>query len=235
MRMGSVGFFPGAVYDIKDKKERADLGLGPTGLILAENNLVEWSPCSIPANPGAGIVQAGLSQMKSKGLLKASDVQAIREIARVNMIRTPERWEEMDAQLRGAWHLLYPEVKLPEHKDVHAPVEFEELSDQTFSASTKSVGDILETLTTMVTDTLRRVEQKQDDIIQHLGIDTQEPSLQEVDMNDAADQQVADQQAQDDTANAGATDGGAPKAPAAKSGDADDDAITSHAAALLLV
>jgi len=50
---GSVGFHSRKTINIQDSKERAALGLGKWGLVFEQNELIEFSPTTIPANPGA--------------------------------------------------------------------------------------------------------------------------------------------------------------------------------------
>lgn len=122
LKAGSVGFWPGEVIDVQDDKERAALGLGKWGCILRNNSLIEWSPCSVPANPGAH--QITLSKARDQGLLKAGDGQAIREMARVDALKrhaNKDAWAKEDATLRGILKYLFPEAAIEEHKDIEKP------------------------------------------------------------------------------------------------------------------
>jgi len=71
----SVGFQAGKVINVVDEDERQALGLGPWGLVFEQNTLLETSPVTIPANPGAHV-----SEMM-KGL-KCRDVFLLTEIKR---------------------------------------------------------------------------------------------------------------------------------------------------------
>lgn len=83
LRACSVGFISDRVIDIKDDDERAELGLGRWGYILDQNHLLELSPCTLGANPGAGSVLTSLVQAKQRGQLKSRDLQVMREFARI--------------------------------------------------------------------------------------------------------------------------------------------------------
>jgi hypothetical protein len=144
MRSGSVGFFPEKVIEVKDKSERRKLGLGDSGLIFRDNRLVEWSPCTIPANPGA---QDQLRRAKSLGLVRPTDIAAIREMARGQYLAKPDAWVDADKTIRGIWRVLYPEVKVEPHEDIEEPIappepeeeedEQEDLVEQVRSLHTK--------------------------------------------------------------------------------------------------
>jgi hypothetical protein len=83
LRACSVGFVSDRVIDIKDDDERAELGLGRWGYILDQNHLLELSPCTLGANPGAGSVLTSLVQAKQRGLIHARDLQVMREFSRI--------------------------------------------------------------------------------------------------------------------------------------------------------
>lgn len=72
---GSVGFMSGNVIDVTDDQERNELGLGQWGLVFDKNSLLEFSPTTIPANPGAHIAA-------SMGKLNAQDVDVLRAMKR---------------------------------------------------------------------------------------------------------------------------------------------------------
>lgn len=81
MRSCSVGFWSERIIDVMDPEERAQLGLGAWGWILAGNHLLELSPVSLPANPGAHVC-AQLARAVESGEVKAADVELLRELAR---------------------------------------------------------------------------------------------------------------------------------------------------------
>ena len=53
LRAVSVGFVPTRAYKPKNEAERKELGLGPYGVLYEEQQQLELSNCSIPANPNA--------------------------------------------------------------------------------------------------------------------------------------------------------------------------------------
>lgn len=132
LRTVSVGFYAGKVIDVEDNEERAKLGLGKWGLIFDDLELVEVSPCSVPALPSAHNAAPEQAQ--------GADIETIREIIRCEVIATPSasHWRSIDTNLRRAWKRLYPDIKVREHSDVEAPTTFEEASGD------RSTNDLLE-------------------------------------------------------------------------------------------
>lgn len=122
LKTSSVGFSPGVVIDVKDEGERETLGLGRWGFILDENSLIEHSPTTIPANPGAFAV---LRSAKQSGDLKAHDVLAIREMNREAVRRGAgdlTAWKAQEAAWLSVWACLFPDAELSEHKDLDVPL-----------------------------------------------------------------------------------------------------------------
>ncbi len=123
MRSGSVGFFPGRVIVPETDEERAELGLGSFGAVLEENELIEHSIVSVPANPGAHQV---LAAVKAAGRLEARDLQVIRELKRRDMLmRTadPALWKRVDSALTLLWKTLFPRAEIKPHKDIECPLD----------------------------------------------------------------------------------------------------------------
>jgi hypothetical protein len=138
LKSGSVGFYPGTIIDVKDDKEREELGLGRWGFILDNNALVEWSPTSVPANVGAHVV---LNSMKSKNLLRFDDAVVIRELERMEVKRGHgdlKAWQEIDMKLRTIWKDLFGK-DLAEHKELDVP--FIEHKAATTTPEPKSESD----------------------------------------------------------------------------------------------
>lgn len=121
LRTGSVGFYPGEVIDVQDDEARAELGLGAYGFLLRDNELLEHSFVTVPANPGAHTI---LSAAKSAGLLRVGDVQIMREAARQDalILGGEELWKRYDSALRKLWRQLYPKAVIEPHADVSEPV-----------------------------------------------------------------------------------------------------------------
>jgi hypothetical protein len=137
----SVGFFPTRVLKVNSPKERKELGLGPGGIVCAENTLVEMSPCTLPANSGCFAV---LSAAKQKGLIRPNDHEVVRELRRTELLHgkiDKSRWIGEDSITVAMWKHLFPEVEIKAHKDVEAPV----VSDSVLAAL-KDLGDAQEAL-----------------------------------------------------------------------------------------
>lgn len=143
LRTGSVGFFPGEVLDVKDPAERQKLGLGRTGFVLRDNQLVEFSPCSVPANAGAFQV---FNFAKTRSLVKPGDVQVLREMVRLDSLRKQmdnKSWLTRDSSIATLWRTLFREAKLPDAKSIDDCMIFQEVnvSSRTISGPTKKGGD----------------------------------------------------------------------------------------------
>ena len=143
MKSGSVGFYPGVVIWIDDDDERQELGLGRWGYIYDKNELIEWSPCTIPANPGAHQLQMA----KSMNLLMPNDVQVIREMRRRSIPRIGNDsaiWQEVDAALRTTWKTIFPELNVPEHKELDVPILSDELKSSNSEESLNLQAQLVE-------------------------------------------------------------------------------------------
>jgi hypothetical protein len=160
MRAGSVGFYPGEVLWVEDEKERADLGLGRWGYIYNKNELIEWSPCTIPANPGAHQL---LMSAHQKNLLKPHDINVIREYRRREIPRSEKdlaTWKHIDFALRQTWKTIFPEVKVREHTNLDEPIEIDgELEEQeiklNFSTELVEIKNRLNALSELVTSQIK--------------------------------------------------------------------------------
>jgi len=122
---GSVGFYSTKIVDIKDEEERAELGLGRFGFILDENHLLEFSPVTMPANPGAVTIQ------NCKGLLP-HDMHMIRELKRLEIHGEHyqdegERWAKTETMLLGIARTLWPNEEWEHHYSLDVPVILENI------------------------------------------------------------------------------------------------------------
>lgn len=83
-KSGSVGFLPKRISVIDSPEERAKLGLGKWGVVYEEQELLEFSIVSVPANPNA--VQMAL---ESKGITDADaaycDTETKRQVTERDM------------------------------------------------------------------------------------------------------------------------------------------------------
>ena len=129
LKASSVGLFPGNVLDITDPEERVQRGLGRYGYVFQDNELIEQTIATIPANVGAH--QASLAAMKSAGKLKPGDIQVIRDLIRVGTPRGRgdiEAFRMRDQSIRMAWRSLFPEVSVPDHTALDAPLLLQEIT-----------------------------------------------------------------------------------------------------------
>lgn len=122
---GSVGFQPDRVVDVKDDKERGQLGLGKWGLIFEQNHLLEFSPCTIPANPGA-VVPAALEGHADE--LRALDFNVLREVARRQAIaeESEDAFVALEQLLLPVARKLWPEYEFAPTDDLDDPIAIEE-------------------------------------------------------------------------------------------------------------
>lgn len=178
LKASSVGFYPGTVINVEDEEERSRLGLGRWGYILDNNELIEHSPCTIPANPGAVSL---LRAAKSKGMLKSHDVMVIRDLERARMGRgegDSARWKERDAAWRTIWGSLFPSVKLTEHKELDVPIALEvpEVSSGALLIEIRSLKDAIQDVRTTADDTREAVEDLRNKI-ETTSTQTKSPSV----------------------------------------------------------
>lgn len=128
IRTGSVGFYPGRIIRVEDDEERDKLGLGPWGVIMENNELLEFSIVTIPSNVGAH----QLSAAKGRGMLRETDLTFLREAMRLAFVRSPDTrivpellpdaWRRSDERLRSAWTLLYPKAPPSKDADFETPI-----------------------------------------------------------------------------------------------------------------
>lgn len=122
LKSSSVGFYARSIMYVEDDDERGELGLGRYGVVFERSELVEHSPTTVPANPGAVSLLRGA---KAKGLLKAHDIEAIREMSRESIVRgegDASRFRARDAQWRTVWSGVFPGYKAREHDELDVPI-----------------------------------------------------------------------------------------------------------------
>lgn len=124
LKSSSVGFYPGVIIDIKDEEERLALGLGKYGYLLDQNELIEHSVVSVPANAGAVSL---LRSAKKKGLAQPQDIIAIRELARQDA-KSAKEWRKSDTLWINAWGAIFPDIEVPVHNDYEVPIVLESLT-----------------------------------------------------------------------------------------------------------
>lgn len=142
LRAGSVGFSPGRVIWVEDKEERNKLGLGNWGYVLEDNMLLEFSPTTLGANPGAGVMNA-LAAAKSRGIVRASEFQVLRELRRREVASgSRSGWAEEDAELVRLGRLLFPGEPIEEHRDLDAALSLIGLEMDVLRGKSVDVGDV---------------------------------------------------------------------------------------------
>lgn len=141
----SVGFEPIEVLDIKDPEERKKLGLGRWGMIYAHNALLEVSPTTIPANPGAMTFSLYKSAAEQK-LLTPANIGVLRELRRQEAMRTvdPEQsFSKSEAALFEMVQHIFPGYTMRRHDDIEEPVASDEVTQVETKAFYKLVEDSL--------------------------------------------------------------------------------------------
>jgi len=122
----SIGFLPTEVHRPKNAEERDELGLGDGGLEYRRWELLEYSPCPVPANPNA--LQNALEGMPRK------DMEVIRDNEEGFRNVLPDEW--VDEVL----------VALADGTDPDAPVEKEDNGLGDFVAVVAGLVDEIRTL-----------------------------------------------------------------------------------------
>jgi hypothetical protein len=95
LRAVSVGFVPTRAYKPKNEAERKELGLGPYGVLYEEQQQLELSNCTIPANPNALLskgasepIVAAMDDMVKRGAIgRALADQLLRSVASITPAR----------------------------------------------------------------------------------------------------------------------------------------------------
>jgi len=95
LRAVSVGFVPTRAYKPKNEAERKELNLGPYGVLYEEQQQLELSNCSIPANPNALLqkgtsdpVSCAMDEMVKRGKIgRALADELLRSVARITPAR----------------------------------------------------------------------------------------------------------------------------------------------------
>jgi len=118
MSSGSVGFYSTKVIDVKDEDERKKLGLGRWGVILDQNQLVEFSPTTIGANKGA----TALPKAMQSGLITADDAVVLRELYRREAGNDRDAWEQSDRIIRAACKTVWPKARFERHAELDVPI-----------------------------------------------------------------------------------------------------------------
>jgi len=114
LRAVSVGFVPTRAYKPKNEAERKEIGLGPYGVLYEEQQQLELSNCSIPANPNALLskshkrdpIAKAMSDMVKRGtlsremaddlLLRVAGIMPTRRTFAVGAVEKLEQ-DELDA------------------------------------------------------------------------------------------------------------------------------------------
>ena len=95
LRAVSVGFVPTRAYKPKNEAERKELNLGPYGVLYEEQQQLELSNCTIPANPNALLqkgtsdpVSCAMDDMVKRGKIgRALADELLRSVARIQPAR----------------------------------------------------------------------------------------------------------------------------------------------------
>ena len=115
----SVGFAADVVIRVEDPAERQAVGLGPYGVILQKNHLLELSPTTLGANPGALSV---LMAAKRRGELQAADVPVARELLRRDLRGNEDAWRQADRDLVEVARGMFSGLELAAADDADKPL-----------------------------------------------------------------------------------------------------------------
>ena len=139
----SVGFEPMDILDVKDTEERKKLGLGRWGVVYAKSALLEVSPTTIPANPGA-VTFSLFKSAAEQQLLTPDNLAVLREIRRQEAMRTSdpeETFSKSEAALFELVKYIFPGYTMRRHTDIEEPV----VSDEITQTENKSLLQSIET------------------------------------------------------------------------------------------
>jgi hypothetical protein len=151
LRSSSVGFYPTRMLRIESEEERQSLGLGRFGVVYDAVSLVEHSPATVPANPGA------VSQLRAaakSGGLAPHDIEVIRELRRRELSKTPDgrdQWRLDDVHWRTAWGGVFSKYHAREHEDVEEPIELTP-PDEGVGCVLAAIGDLTKRLESVETE-----------------------------------------------------------------------------------
>lgn len=181
MRSCSVGFWSERIVDVQDPDERLALGLGTWGWILQGNHLLELSPVSLPANPGAHVVSL-LARAVESGAVKSADVELLRELAAIQARSAPKAERRSnDAMWVGLARAMFPGVKFDAKSDAAGdtfepeataadpaaetePAEVVPAWAQALAAEIKNVNDRLDAVQSVLVGEIKSVLAVADDI-----------------------------------------------------------------------
>ena len=216
LKGGSVGFFSTRIIDVTDEEERNELGLGRFGLILDQNTLLEFSPATIPANPGAVALRA---RKAGPAGLKSHDMHVVRELIRQEDTRLDRtrQWSAHEEVLLAAMKSLFPKETYTFHKDLDVPVT------ASVSFDTKEPETNVEDLLDM--DELKKLTEAVEDLAKAFG---EHKSMVETKLSalEVASQQKAPDPPAAPADNPPAAPADNPPAAPADTGDTDDDLKT---------
>jgi hypothetical protein len=119
---GSVGFYPKTIIHVTDAAERQKLGLGQYGYVLDDNTLLEYSPTTLPANPGAVVLN---SLRTNKGDTTVRDIHFLRELLRLDTVGRKDaksRWGEYETALLSVARAIFPKSRFEYHSELDVPV-----------------------------------------------------------------------------------------------------------------
>ena len=169
MTSGSVGFYSDKVIDIRDEDERNELGLGRWGVIFDKNHLLEFSPCTLPCNPGA-VVANSLSKILGK--IKPKDLHFIREAERrliYGESKDISRWLQMEECLVRIGRSLWPDENFKIHRELDVPVTLDMIEEVDEVVDVEERSDI-ENLTLAVNEFRGEVSSSLEDIERRLEV-----------------------------------------------------------------
>jgi len=106
----SIGFVPKKYNTPSSKKERESLGLGDNGVEYTAWDYLEFSPCSIPANPEA--MQNAFKSIENKNFVDKKDIDVM------------EKWNLFDANLLD----MFVEISTGKEKTISVPKQIDPIN-----------------------------------------------------------------------------------------------------------
>lgn len=107
LKGNSVGILPLEISFIEDEEQRKELGLGRWGVVIERSQLLECSPCLIPANPMA-LVDA----KASKNLDKTEFALILESIRAIEEKSLDDSWKSLESDYKKIGKLLFPDIDL---------------------------------------------------------------------------------------------------------------------------
>jgi hypothetical protein len=114
MKACSVGFMPLKAYCPQTEAEAAKMGLGAYGAEYQEWDMLEWSPCGIPANPDA--LQNAMKAVRGLSIEKR-DIDTAAQYHLFDDVNLLDRFAEMTVGQKGVSVSVEVDVEIDKTED----------------------------------------------------------------------------------------------------------------------